>query len=97
MDSKGLDWKELREELLGEPSVRAEYERLAPEYELRCAIIEARRQRGLTQKQLAEKIGTKQANISNLESGNGNPSYAFLKRVAQGLGKRLQVTLTDGR
>ena len=51
------------------PEVRAEYEQLGPQYEAICAAIESRKAAGLTQKQLAEKMGTAQANISRFENG----------------------------
>ncbi len=47
----------------------------------------------MTQKQLAEKIGTKQSNIARLESGNYNPSYQFLQKVAGALDKKLSFVL----
>ena len=46
----------------------------------------------MTQKELAERMGTAQANISRFESGNYNPSLDFLQRMAQGLGKKLKIT-----
>ncbi|MCH5296017.1 MAG: helix-turn-helix transcriptional regulator [Treponema sp.] len=46
----------------------------------------------MTQKQLAEKMGTRQSNIARLESGNYNPSLHFLQRVASALGKRLSIS-----
>ena len=56
-------------------------------------IILARRENHLTQQGLAELIGTKQSNISRLESGNYNPSVEFLKRVALAMGKKLEVRI----
>ena len=55
------------------------------------AMIDARRTSGLTQKQLAERTGIAQADISKLESGNANPSLRTLKRLASGLGMMLRV------
>jgi DNA-binding XRE family transcriptional regulator len=56
-------------------------------------IIKARIEQNLTQEELAEKIGTKQCNISRLEGGSYNPSIRFLKKVAKGLGKKLRISL----
>jgi transcriptional regulator, XRE family len=56
-------------------------------------MIKIRIEQGLTQKELAEKIGTRQSNISRLESGEYNPSLEFLKKVAKGLNKELIVSL----
>ncbi|MCL2806109.1 MAG: helix-turn-helix transcriptional regulator [Treponema sp.] len=53
----------------------------------------ARREKNLTQKGLAQLIGTKQSNISRLESGNYNPSMDFLQKIATAMGKRLEVRM----
>lgn len=54
-------------------------------------VVRERKRQKLTQKELAEKIGLKQSNISRLETGKSNPSIDFLQRVAAGLGKELHV------
>ncbi|MHB1664612.1 MAG: helix-turn-helix domain-containing protein [bacterium] len=56
-------------------------------------MIKIRTEQGLTQKELAVKIGTRQGNISRLESGEYNPSLQFLKKVAKGLNKELIVSI----
>ena len=86
-------WRELRQELLNNDEVRAEYEALRPQYELIEQIIIARTQQGITQEELAQRAGTKQSNISRLECGNYNPSLEFMQKIAQGLGKELHITL----
>ena len=53
----------------------------------------ARKQAGMTQETLADIVGTKKSNISRLESGRCNPSFEFLGRIAQGLGKELEVRI----
>ena len=55
------------------------------------AMIKARTAQNLTQKDLAEKTGINQANISKLENGNMNPSLKLLKRLADGLGMNLRI------
>lgn len=87
------DLEKLETELLKNPVFKAEYEALEPEYELIKQIISARTEKKMTQKQLAEKIGTKQSNIARLESGNYNPSYQFLQKVAGALDKKLSFVL----
>ena len=84
-------WKDLKKDLLTDKKIKAEYEKLGPEYQLIGSLIEARLKKGLTQKDLAEKIGTKQSAISRLESGAANPSLSFLKRLAEGLGCQISV------
>ncbi|NCN83023.1 MAG: helix-turn-helix domain-containing protein [Candidatus Pacebacteria bacterium] len=87
-------WEELKNEFLSDPECKAEYDKLEAEYELISELIGKRLQRGLSQKQLAEKVGTKQSAISRLESGEGNPSFKFLKRVAEGLDSKLKISFT---
>ena len=50
-----------------------------------------RKAQGMTQEPLAERVGTKKSNISRLESGRYNPSLDFLVKVADGLGKQIQI------
>ena len=76
---------------LEDPEFYKEYKALEPEYEIIKQILKARSELNLTQKELADRIGIKQSNISRLESGNYNPSLDFLKKVAQGLGKELHI------
>lgn len=58
-------------------------------------IVTTRNQLGITQKQLAEKSGVSQANISKIENGSYRPSIPILKRIADGLGKRLVIEFAD--
>ncbi|MDR3314695.1 MAG: helix-turn-helix domain-containing protein [Oscillospiraceae bacterium] len=76
---------------LNDPAFRAEYEALTPEFDIVRQIVQARAEQGLTQQELARRVGLPQSNISRLESGSYNPSLAFLKKVADGLGKELHV------
>lgn len=57
-------------------------------------IVEARKKLGLTQKELAEKTGIAQGDISKLETGNSNPSLRTLIRLADGMGMQLKVELS---
>ena len=59
---------------------------------IRKVVMERKRQK-LTQRELAEKTGLKQSNISRLETGKSNPSIDFLQRVAEGLGKELHIEI----
>ncbi|MBI2040413.1 helix-turn-helix transcriptional regulator [Candidatus Microgenomates bacterium] len=81
-------WKK---EVLKDPELRVEYNRLQPEYAVIQAILDARIKKGVTQKELAQRIGTKQSVISRLESGRANPSVAFLKKLAQALNSHLEI------
>ena len=79
-------------EQLQDPEFKKEYEALQPERAIIQAIIDARKQSGLTQKELSERTGITQGDISKLERGNANPSIRTLERIAEGLGMRLQIS-----
>ena len=78
-------------EQLSDSEFKKEYDALRPEYAIIQAIIDARKDTGMTQKELAEKTGITQADISRLENGSANPSLKTLQRLAEGLGMRLKL------
>ncbi len=82
----------LKEKWLKDPEFKKDYDALAPEYELIDKIIEKRIERKMTQKELAQKIGTRQSAISRLESGSGNPTFGFLQKVASALDSHITVS-----
>jgi DNA-binding XRE family transcriptional regulator len=86
-----LNHEEVKAKLLQCPNVREEYDKLKPLYDIKKEIIKFRIEQGLSQKELAKRIGTKQSAISRLESGDYNPSIELLSKIAHGLGKELQV------
>ena len=87
------DWKTLKTELLKDEETRNEYEKLEPKYAVVSQLIAARHQAGLSQKELAERLGTKQSAIARLEAGNINPTIGFLEKVASTLGAKLTIQL----
>lgn len=87
-------WEDLEKQLLADPKVKKEYDRLVPRYAVISELIAARLKRGLTQKDVAEKLGTKQSAIARLESGNVNPSIEFLQKIAQVMGYKLNIHLS---
>lgn len=88
------NFKDYLNEQMKDPAFRAEYEALAPEYAIIQAMIDARKASGLTQKQLAERTGIAQGDISKFENGSGNPSLRTLQRLAAGMGMRMNITFT---
>lgn len=68
---------------------QAEMER--PEMQIARALVAVRRDKRITQQQLAERTGIAQADISRLENGNSNPSLRTLQRLADGLGMKIEV------
>ena len=87
------NFKELKKELLANQEVAKEYEKLSPRYLIINELMAARLKKGMTQRQLADKIGTKQSAIARLEAGNVNPSIGFLNKAASVMGYRLKVSL----
>ena len=81
-------------EKLKDPAFKAEYDALEPEFAIIGAIIEAKKSNGLTQKQLSERAGIAQGDISRLENGNGNPSLRTLKRLASAMDMTLKLEFT---
>ena len=84
-------YNDYKKKALEDPAVKAEYEALQPEYDIIQAMIDARNQKGLTQRELSERTGITQADISRIESGTRNPSLSMVKRLANGLGMRLKL------
>ena len=78
-------------EQMQDEAFRKEYEAMQPEFDVIRAMIDARISQGLTQKQLAERTGVHQADISKLESGMRNPTLNMLKRLAEGMGMNLKI------
>ena len=83
--------KEFKREQLENPKFRKEYESIQPEMDVIRALIDARTAKQLTQKQLAEKTGIHQADISKIENGTRNPSINLLKRLADGMDMVLKI------
>ena len=94
-DRKHQDFNDFLKESLKNPKIKAEYDKLQPEFAMIQAVIDARVKKGVTQKDLAQRIGTKQSVISRLESGRANPSVAFLKKLAQALNSHLEIRFTN--
>lgn len=78
-------------EQMKNPEFKAEYDALAPEFAIIQAIIDARKASGLTQKELSEKTGIAQSDISKLENGSANPSIKTLQRLAAGMGMTVKI------
>jgi ribosome-binding protein aMBF1 (putative translation factor) len=91
---KHLNFASHKQNVLKNLKLKAEYDKLQPEFELINALIEARKKKGFTQTQLAQKIGTKQSVISRLEIGRANPTLEFLKKLASALNSKLEIRLS---
>ena len=85
------DWKELKKELLKNPKLNKIWDESQPEYEIARAIISARLEKKITQKELAKRMNTTQSVISRVEQAKTSPSISFLKRLASALNTTLHV------
>lgn len=84
-------YKTIKKQLLQDKEIQQVYDKIGPEFVLAQAVIKKRIERGLTQAELARKMKTKQSAVSRLESGNYNPSLAFLEKVAKALDAQVEV------
>jgi len=90
-----LTHKELKKLALERADVKAEYDRLDEEFTLLDEFLKARAAAGITQAEIAKRIGTTQSAVARLESGRGkpSPSLATLRKYAHALGCRLELKL----
>ena len=84
-------FNEFLQEQLKDPEFRKEYEALQPEHAVVQAMIDARKASGLTQKELSERTGIAQGDISRIEKGNADPSMRTLQRLAAGMDMILKI------
>jgi transcriptional regulator with XRE-family HTH domain len=87
---------ELHKKWIKEPQYRMAYEALEEEFALASTLIEARNRAGLTQQELAQKMGTTQPVVARLESGRVRPSLRTLERLAAATGSRLIISFEPG-
>lgn len=92
-----LTHEKLARKMLKNPAVKAEYDALAPEFALLDELLKARAEAGLTQAEVAERMGTQAPAVARLEaslvSGKHSPSLATLRKYAAAVGKRLKIQL----
>jgi predicted transcriptional regulator len=88
-----MKWDDAKKKILQNEEVQQELKNNEAEYKIIEEIITARQEKKLTQKDLAELVGTRQSNISRLESGNYNPTLEFLNKIARAIGKELEIRI----
>lgn len=89
------DLRDYLEKQLEDPAFRTEYESTRQEFEVARSLIAARLDAHLTQRELAERSGVRQSNISRIENGNSIPTVTTLCALARGMGKRLKIVFLD--
>ena len=85
------DFRNYLNRQLENPDFKKEWDYLEPEYNTMQAMIDARKRCNMTQKELAERTGIDQSDISKIETGNANPALSTLKRLADGMDMVLQL------
>jgi DNA-binding XRE family transcriptional regulator len=93
-DQMTIQFEKLKARLLANPKVKAEYDALAPELEIAAELLRARLRAGLSQAELAERMGTSQSTIARLENGHTLPSTKTLLRYAEATGSKFHVRLS---
>jgi len=89
-----IPFERLATEWMKDPEVKAAYDRLAPEFEFSAELLRARLRAGLSQAELAERMGTSQSAIARLESGQTFPSTRTLLRFAEATGSKIELRLS---
>ena len=88
------NYTQFKKHILRDPEIRKAYRDLDPEFTVAASLIKRRLERRLTQRELAERVGTKQSAIARLESGAYNPSISLLQKVADALDARLEISVS---
>jgi len=93
-----MNFKQFKQNALKNPKVRHEYDALQEEFSLIDQLITMRTKAGLTQEDVAKKLGTNKSNISRLERGRSNPSWETLNKYAAACGFRVKLeAIEEGR
>ncbi|MBI3335905.1 MAG: helix-turn-helix transcriptional regulator [Candidatus Portnoybacteria bacterium] len=87
------NYRDFKKELLRDKEIKRVYQELEPEFAIVRMLVNHRIERGLTQKDLALRIGTKQSAIARLESGRYNPTLGFLQKIAHGLNAKIKLSI----
>lgn len=90
-------WKALRDDVLSSPEAQAAYEEARRDYELGLQVRALREAAGMSQAELASRMGTSQPAVARLESGGGTPKLETLNKAAAALGVRLVVSFEEPR
>jgi predicted transcriptional regulator len=93
MNKDTKNYNEFKKELLKNPEVAQEYEALKPQFDMIRQYIELRNKRNISQAELAERIGTKQAAISRLEHGYPNTTIGTWQKIAEALDAELEINI----
>jgi ribosome-binding protein aMBF1 (putative translation factor) len=90
-----IPFKTIKDAWMKDPTFRAEYDALTPQFTMIATLIRARARAGLTQAQLARRMGTKQSVVARIESGRNPPNFRTLEKYARALGRRIELRLVS--
>lgn len=88
---KNTNFRKYLEDQLKDPKFKIEWDRLEPAYQAQRALIKARIDAKISQRQLAKRAKTTQAVISRIENMTVSPSIGLLQRIAEAFGKNLEI------
>jgi len=88
-----MKWEDYKAKMLEDDEFREIYEQGEFEFQVKCALIEAQIKKKITKKEIAEKIGTNQANITKFERGSYTPSFRFLQSLLKAIGKEFKFSI----
>lgn len=92
MTSNTISWDSIRDEVLADPEVKAEYDALESEFQCARQVIALRRASGLNQRDFAKRVGIKQPQLARLESGKQIPKIETLAKLARGAGYDIEIS-----
>lgn len=92
MTSNTISWDSIRDEILADPEVKAEYDALESEFQCARQVIALRKASGLNQRDFAKRVGIKQPQLARLESGKQIPKIETLVKLARGAGYELEIS-----
>ena len=95
--AKRKSWNEVRSKRLADPAAKAGYERARRAFELAEEVRSLREAKGISQSELARRIGSTQPAIARLEAGGVAPTIETLERIAAALGLQLSVSFSSGK
>jgi transcriptional regulator with XRE-family HTH domain len=93
MAAKTISFESVRDELLKDPKIKDEYDKLKDEFDIARQIIALRKERGMNQRDFADMIGIKQPQLARLESGKQKPKIETLEKIARGTGYSIEIRL----
>jgi DNA-binding XRE family transcriptional regulator len=91
MQAKTVSWDDIRQQVLDNPEVQAEYEALEEEFKLARQIISLRKASGLSQREFATLLGMKQPQLARIESGKQSPKLETIVKLAAGAGYKVEL------